>query len=170
MTTTLRKASPTRITTEPLFEDVVTDTTSSWHAVDNVTELFQAPEECLVFSYSTIMFVNNPEDFVSYEIHQCFNDFVNEYFLSLCFLISVPTNVINMAAFWKRDIKERINLCFECLSPILSLYCFFKYLFCYYYFLMCADNILHSDFRHGLRWNCGEEIRQKQNPLFASRL
>ena len=118
MTTALRKASPTRFTTEPSFNDVVTNTTSSWHGIDNVTGLIRAPEGCLVVPYATIVPQTNPEDLVSFETQRYFNDFVDVYLLALCFLISVPTNVINMAVFWKHGIKERINLCLFCLSVV----------------------------------------------------
>ena len=116
MTTELGKTSPVRITTELLFNDAVTNTTSPWQ-VDNVTEAFQAPEGCLVVPFSTMMPPwDHPEDLVSHETEQHFQQFVNVYLLSLCFLISVPTNAINMAVFWKHDIQERINLCLFCLS------------------------------------------------------
>ena len=64
----------------------------------------------------SVMSLDNPEALVSQETHQQFKKFVNAYFLRLCFLVSGPTNLINMAVFWKHGIKERINLCLFCLS------------------------------------------------------
>ena len=132
MTTELEKTSQPSISTEPLFNDVNINTTSSWH--DNVTEAFQVPEGCLVVPFSTVTPWDHPDDLVSRETRQHFVYFVDVYFLSLCFLISVPTNVINMAVFWKHGIKERINLCLFCLSfdDIGTLVC---------YFLIKADRI-----------------------------
>ena len=134
MTTEFEKTSQPSITTEPLFNDVDINTASSWHDVDNVTEAFQVPEGCLVVPFSTVTPWDHPDDLVSRETRQHFADFADVYFLSLCFLISVPTNVINMAVFWKHGIKERINLCLFCLSfaDIGTLVC---------YFLIKADKI-----------------------------
>ena len=118
MTTELRKPSSSdTIPTDPFLKDVVTDATSSWPGVDNVTrEVFHAPEGCLVIPYSTHEPWNNPEDLVSYETHQTFKELVDVYLLPLCFLVSAPTNVVSMVVFWKHGIKERINLCLFCLS------------------------------------------------------
>ena len=116
MTTALRNASLTRITTDLLFNEEVTNTTPSWRGVDNVTEAFQAPEGCLLIPHSAFIPKNNPDDFISYETRQHVWIFVNEYFLLLCVFLSVPTNVISMTVFWKHSIKVRINLCLFCLS------------------------------------------------------
>lgn len=116
MTTEPRKPSPVRLTTELVFNDEVMNTMSSWLGVDNVTDVFHIPEGCFVIPDSAIAPWNNPEDLVSHETFQTFEEIVNVYFLTLFFLISVPTSVINMAVFWKHGIKERINLCLFCLS------------------------------------------------------
>ena len=116
MMTEPEEKSPTSITTQPFFDDVDINTTSLWHDVNNVTEAFQAPEGCLVIPFSTFTPLDHPDDLVSRETQQHFRQFVDVYFLSLCFLISVPTNAISMAVFWKHGIKERINLCLFCLS------------------------------------------------------
>ena len=134
MTTELQKTSPRQTTTESLFSDVVINTTSSRHGVDNVTAAFQAPEGCLVIPFSNIRPWDNPEDLVSHETYQHVMLFVNVYFISLCFVISVPTNVINMAIFWKHGIKERINLCLFCLS-------FADLIIVSFYFLMYAEMV-----------------------------
>ena len=108
----LRKIPPITISAELSLTDVV-NTTPPWH--DNVTEALQPPEGCLVIPLS-VMSLDNPETLVTQETHQQFKKFVNAYFLWLCFLVSAPTNLINMAVFWKHGIKERINLCLFCLS------------------------------------------------------
>ena len=84
-----------------------------------------------MISYSTIARVKNPEDLVSYktQLHVYLNDFVDLYLLSVCFLIFVPTSVINMAVFWKYGIKERINICFVCLV-LLIVFLWFSMLQC----------------------------------------
>ena len=116
MTTERGKTSPTSITNEPFFSDVATNTTSSWLDVDNVTETFQVPEGCLVISNLSATPVDNPRDLVSAGTVRQYLTFVHVYVLTLCFLVSAPTNLINMAVFWKHGIKERINLCLICLS------------------------------------------------------
>ncbi len=116
MTTERGKTSPTSITNEPFFSDVATNTTSSWLDVDNVTETFQVPEGCLVIPSLAATPVDNPRDLVSAGTARQYLTFVHVYVLTLCFLVSAPTNLINMAVFWKHGIKERINLCLFCLS------------------------------------------------------
>ena len=118
MTTALRNTSLTRITTELLFNDVVTNTTPSWHGIDNATETFQVQEGCLLIPHSAFLPDNSPEDLVSYETRRHVWKFVDVYFLLLCVFVSVPTNVINMIVFWKHGIKARINLCLFCLSLV----------------------------------------------------
>ena len=134
MTTERGKTSPTSITNEPFFSDVATNTTSSWLDVDNVTETFQVPEGCLVIPSLAATPVDNPRDLVSAGTAQQYLTFVQVYVLSLCFLVSSPTNLINMAVFWKHGIKERINLCLFCLS-------FADLIIIAFYFVMYAEKI-----------------------------
>ena len=134
MTTERGKTSPTSITNEPFFNDVATNTTPSWHDVDNVTETFQVPEGCLVIPNLAATPVDNPRDLVSAGTARQYLTFVQVYVLTLCFLISAPTNLINMAVFWKHGIKERINLCLFCLS-------FADLIVIVSYFLMYAEKI-----------------------------
>ena len=70
--------------------------------------------------YFTITPQNSPENSVLYATRLYLNDFVHVCLLSPYFLISVPTNVFNMAVFRKHDNEERISLCFACLSLALS--------------------------------------------------
>ena len=134
MTTERGKTSPTSITNEPFLSDVATNTTSSWLDVDNVTETFQVPEGCLVIPSLAATPVDNPRDLVSAGTARQYLTFVHVYVLTLCFLVSSPTNLINMAVFWKHGIKERINLCLFCLS-------FADFIIIAFYFVMYAEKI-----------------------------
>nr|KAG5705475.1 hypothetical protein BaRGS_004602 [Batillaria attramentaria] len=48
---------------------------------------------------------------MSHEVEHLFDVIVAVGFLYVLFLVSAPTNVISMIAFYKQGIKERINLC-----------------------------------------------------------
>ena len=134
MMTERGKTSPTSITNEPFFSDVATNATSSWFDVDNVTETFQVPEGCLVIPSLAATPVDNPRDLVSAGTARQYLTFVHVYVLTLCFLVSAPTNLINMAVFWKHGIKDRINLCLFCLS-------FADLIVIAFYFVMYAEKI-----------------------------
>ena len=91
--------------------DVGMDMTSSWMDVNNATVPVTSPEGCLVIPFSLFSPWSHPEDLVSRQTQQDVNKFLNVYILTALFLVSVPTNLLNMAVFWRHGLRERINLC-----------------------------------------------------------
>ena len=87
------------------------DMTSPWLGVNNSTVPVTAPEGCLVIPFFLFFPWSHPEDLVSRQTQQDFNKFLNVYILTALFLVSVPTNMLNMAVFWRHGLRERINLC-----------------------------------------------------------
>ena len=87
------------------------DMTSPWLGVNNSTVPVTAPEGCLVIPFFLFFPWSHPEDLVSRQTQQDVSKFLNVYILTPLFLVSVPTNLLNMAVFWRHGPRERINLC-----------------------------------------------------------
>jgi len=84
---------------------------STRDVVNNGTVTVTPPEGCLVSPFSLFSPWSHPEDLVSRQTQQDVNKFLNVYILTALFLVSVPTNLLNMAVFWRHGLRERINLC-----------------------------------------------------------
>ena len=76
------------------------------------------PTGCIILSVDPGDFIpwDNPDNLVSHEVEKAMDSAVAVVFLPLLFLLSVPTNVVNMLVFWRHGLKERINVCLFCLS------------------------------------------------------
>nr|KAG5686965.1 hypothetical protein BaRGS_022966 [Batillaria attramentaria] len=65
---------------------------------------------------------DNADNLISQETEQWVELVVNGVILPILFIISSVTNVINMAAFYRHGIKERVNLCLFALSFVDFVY------------------------------------------------
>ncbi|KAL8562617.1 hypothetical protein ACOMHN_045881 [Nucella lapillus] len=61
---------------------------------------------------------DNPQNIVSQNVPKLVDTVVGSFCLPLLFLISAPTNILNMLVFCKQGLKERINLCLFYLSLV----------------------------------------------------
>ena len=104
-------SSPMDVTANGSTSDVVMTMTSPWLGVNNSTVPVTSPEGCLVIPFSHFSPWSHPEDLVSRQTQQDVNRFLNVYILTALFIVSVPTNLLNMAVFWRHGLRERINLC-----------------------------------------------------------
>ena len=104
-------SSPMDVTAKESTSDVGMDMTSPWLDMNGSTVPVTSPEGCLVIPFSLFSPWSHPEDLVSRQTQQDVNKFLNVYILTALFLVSVPTNLLNMAVFWRHGLRERINLC-----------------------------------------------------------
>ncbi|KAK7491774.1 hypothetical protein BaRGS_00017030 [Batillaria attramentaria] len=111
---------------------VLVDSTRNVDSETNDTEAsnFRVPDGCVVLRLTVSDFVpwDNPENLISQEVERAF-DTVTVVFLYILFLISAPTNIISMIAFYKQGIKERINFCMFCQSFADLSYMVFNFVF-----------------------------------------
>ncbi|XP_076465405.1 uncharacterized protein LOC143297116 [Babylonia areolata] len=87
-------------------------------------------EGCVVLGVDTGGFIpwDNPDNMVSQDVEQAVDTAVGAVCLPILFLISAPTNILNMLVFWKQGLKERINLCLfylSCVDFVHMLHAFF---------------------------------------------
>lgn len=87
------------------------------------------PEGCVVLRFTDYVPWSNPQMLISQEVEELFQTVVFSALLPLSFLISVPTNIINMIVFYKHGLKERINVCVFYLSLVDMLYVLLAFLF-----------------------------------------
>ncbi|XP_076465404.1 uncharacterized protein LOC143297115 [Babylonia areolata] len=78
------------------------------------------PGDCVVLGVDTGGFIpwDNPDNMVSQDVEQAVDTAVGAVCLPILFLISAPTNILNMLVFWKQGLRERINLCLFYLSCV----------------------------------------------------
>lgn len=92
------------------------------------------PADCVVLRFTDYIPWNNPYDVTSLETEQAFQTFVNGAMLPLLFLISFPTNLLNMIVFYKQGLRERVNFCLFAQSAI-------DFAYIIYVFAINSDNI-----------------------------
>nr|KAG5703102.1 hypothetical protein BaRGS_012164 [Batillaria attramentaria] len=104
-----------------------------------------APEGCITLQLRAFEFIpwDNPDNLMSYRTEKLFDVIVAAGFLYVLFLVSAPTNIISMIAFYKQGIKERINLCLFAQSFADLVYMTFN-------FLLYADR-LYFEIKNGSR-------------------
>ncbi|KAK7495261.1 hypothetical protein BaRGS_00013443 [Batillaria attramentaria] len=110
--------------------------------LSNVTNV-SAPDGCITLQLRPFEFNpwDNPDNLMSHEVEHLFDVIVAVGFLYVLFLVSAPTNVISMIAFYKQGIKERINLC-------LFLQSFADLVYMTFNFLLYSDR-LYLEIRNG---------------------
>lgn len=94
------------------LEDTDDDITSM--TVENSTNSMlrlTPPPGCIILQYLGYVPWDNPQDSVSLQLRNMFGNYVNGLILPVLFLISTPTNCLNMAVFYKQGLKDRIHLC-----------------------------------------------------------
>lgn len=67
------------------------------------------PEGCIVINYTDSW--DSPDDPISQNSEKIFGLAITGVLIPILVVVSVPTNIINMAVFYKQGLKERINLC-----------------------------------------------------------
>ncbi|XP_076467219.1 uncharacterized protein LOC143298286 [Babylonia areolata] len=97
--------------------------TSNWAwqvATTTTTTNTTTADGCVVLGIGTGGFVpwDNPDNIVSEAVEQAVDTAVGGVCLPLLFLLSAPTNVLNMLVFWRQGLRERINLCLFYLSLV----------------------------------------------------
>ncbi|XP_076437872.1 uncharacterized protein LOC143277030 [Babylonia areolata] len=95
-------------------------TNGAFHTTPSAGPDMIVPEGCLVFGTEPGSFIpwDNPDNIVSQDTEKAVDTAVGAICLPILFLISVPSNLLNMLVFWKQGLKERINLCLFALSLV----------------------------------------------------
>ena len=96
---------------------------TNWTESTEQTDLEGAkpPEGCVVLDtgrQGDFIPWDNPDNLFTRETEQAFDSAVALVVLPVFFLISVPTNALNIIVFYKHGIQQRINLCLFCLSIV----------------------------------------------------
>ena len=86
-------------------------------ALQNFNGNASVPAGCYVINFEELEYLpwDNPDNIVSAEVEDITRR-VKDMLIPILFLIGGPANVINMAAFYKQGLKERVNLCLFALS------------------------------------------------------
>ncbi|KAL8618602.1 hypothetical protein ACOMHN_015712 [Nucella lapillus] len=80
------------------------------------------PEECVVRQVWKVIPWDNKDNLISKQTESLVSILLLGICLPLCFLVSLCTNLVNMAVFCKQGLKERINVCLFTLSLMDLLY------------------------------------------------
>lgn len=101
--------------------------TSSWnvssaaHHESNVSAMV-VPEGCLVLQFSDYLPWDNPKSYISLHTELISYRIKVGLLMPICFFFGAPANIINMMAFYRQGLKERINLCLFSQSLVDFLY------------------------------------------------
>ena len=105
-------------TVHPEANRTQTAVTSSW-TVDNVNQsVSSAPDSCLILGMNTTIPWDNPLNLISMETEYLFDRINSAILVPALYLIGLPANCINMAAFFKQGLKEKINFCLFSLALV----------------------------------------------------
>nr|KAG5695336.1 hypothetical protein BaRGS_006560 [Batillaria attramentaria] len=90
-----------------IFSNVSEDGTSTmetprFHTGPANASALAVPEGCRMVQRTEFVPWDNPENLISHEVQQAMDDFLKVVALPICFVICAPTNVLNMAVFYKQ--------------------------------------------------------------------
>ena len=142
-----------------MTDNMLNTTSLPW--VSNHTETDASsgiPEGCVVLaSVGEYVPWDNPDNIVSKAVTEVWERTIHGAFLPVLFLISIPTNGLNMVVFFKHGLKTRINLCLFFLS--LADFVYMLQSFCLY-----ADRI-YQEVTHQPRQGALSEFMMNNNVI-----
>ncbi|KAL8616341.1 hypothetical protein ACOMHN_056284 [Nucella lapillus] len=91
---------------------------SSPSVINSSSSAVTIPEGCVTTDYFHFVPWNNEDNLVPKDVDNMVSLLFTGILVPLLFLVSFPTNIINMVVFYKHGLKERINACLFTLSLV----------------------------------------------------
>ena len=85
--------------------------TSAWSTLSINQSASSVPENCIIVGWNFTIPWDNPKNLISRETELLVDRLKSGIFIPILYLIGAPTNVVNMAVFFRQGLSKRINMC-----------------------------------------------------------
>ena len=85
--------------------------TPAWATLSTNQSASSFPEDCIILGWNVTIPWDNPKNLVSWETELLVDRLKSGIFIPILYLIGAPTNVVNMAVFFRQGLSKRINMC-----------------------------------------------------------
>ena len=85
--------------------------TSVWTTFSINQSASSVPENCIILGWNVSIPWDNPMNLISRETELLVDRLKSGIFIPILYLIGAPTNVVNMAVFFRQGLSKRINTC-----------------------------------------------------------
>ena len=92
--------------------------TPAWATLSTNQSASSFPEDCIILGWNVTIPWDNPRNLISRETELLVERIKSAIFIPILYLIGVPTNVVNMAVFFRQGLSKRNNMCLFSLALV----------------------------------------------------